>query len=357
MANRSWRHGYIMGLLAVLLCTLVAWGMSYAFALANLIMVYLLGVVAVAVRYGRGPSVLTCVLGVAAFDFFFVPPYFTFEVADTQYVVTFSVMLMVGLVISSLAAGMRVQARAAAHQERRAETERFRNALLAAISHDLRTPLAAIVGASSSLQEGDKLSVEARRELSRNILDSALSMSELVNKVLEMVRLQSGSIQLQLEWLPLEEVVGSVLHRLKTQLTRHMVTVELPENLPWLSFDAGLIEEVLVNLLENAVKYTPAGTAIRIGATMQESSVVVEVTDAGPGLLPGSEREVFEKFYRAQAESAQGGVGLGLAICLAIVEAHRGRIWAENRPGGGASFKFSLPATGTPPTIEPETDA
>ena len=500
------QRGYFMGLAVVLICTFIAWGMSGRFELSNIVMVYLLGVVVVAVRYGRGPSVLASVLGVAAFDFFFVPPYFTFAVSDTQYVVTFGVMLVVGLVISKLAASMRLQARVAAHRERRTaalyamsrelagtrgqenllaiavrhvsevfeakavillpdagnrllhpetqpaegsllhadlavaqwvfdhgqpagrgtdtlpgsealylplqgsnemlgvlavsprelrqvmlpeqrrlldtfasqvslalervrlgrmareaqvrvETERLRNSLLSAISHDLRTPLAAIVGASSSLSEEDaKLNPEARLSLSRDILEASQRMSELVNNVLEMARLQSGTIQLKLEWYPLEEVVGSVLTRLKDRLKEHPVSVDLPEDLPWLSMDGSLIEQVLVNLVENAVKYTPAGTAIAISAYVEDGRVTVEVADEGPGLPTGTEERVFEKFYRAQEEGSQGGVGLGLAICHAIVTAHGGSIWAENRAGGGASFKFSLPADGVPPEIAHERD-
>jgi two-component system sensor histidine kinase KdpD len=500
------QRGYLMGFAVVVICTLIAWGMSGRFELSNIVMVYLLGVVVVAVRYGRGPSVLASVLGVAAFDFFFVPPYFTFAVSDTQYVVTFGVMLVVGLVISKLGASMRLQARVAAHRERRTaalyamsrelagtrgqenllaiavrhvsevfeakavilladagnrllhpetqpgegsllhadlavaqwvfdhgqaagrgtdtlpgsealylplqssnemlgvlavsprelrqvmlpeqrrlldtfasqislalervrlgrmareaqvrvETERLRNSLLSAISHDLRTPLAAIVGASSSLSEEDaKLGAEARLSLSRDILEASQRMSELVNNVLEMARLQSGTIQLKLEWYPLEEVVGSVLTRLKDRLKEHPVSVDLPADLPWLSMDGSLIEQVLVNLVENAVKYTPAGTAIAIGAYVEDGKVTVEVADEGPGLPSGTEERVFEKFYRAQEEGSQGGVGLGLAICHAIVTAHGGSIWAENRTGGGASFKFSLPASDAPPDIVHERD-
>ncbi len=491
--DRKSRLGdYLMGLTVVVACTLLAWGMSRRFELSNIVMVYLLGVVLVAARYGFGPSVLAAVLGVAAFDFFFVPPYFTFAVSDTQYVVTFAVMLVVGLVISKLAAGMRLQAHIASHRERRtaalyamsreltatrgqenliaiaqrhvaevfeaqaavllpdahgkiaagpgetpvletdlntaqwvfdqgqpaghgsetlylplrgggemlgvltvtprelrqvlppeqrrlletftgqialalervrlgrvarqaqvqAETESLRNSLLSAISHDLRTPLTAIVGASSSLMEEDaKLNPEARRALSSDILDASQRMSELVNNVLEMARLQSGTIQLKLEWYPLEEVVGSVLTRLKDRLKEHPVSVALPADLPWLSMDGSLIEQVLVNLVENAVKYTPAGTAIVIGAYVEDGKVTVEVADEGPGLPSGTEERVFEQFYRAQEEGSQGGVGLGLAICHAIVTAHGGSIWAENRAGGGASFKFSLPAGGAPPEI------
>lgn len=503
-SRKSRRRGYLAGFTAVVLSTAVAALMKSHFELSNLVMVYLLAVVAVAVGYGRGPAVLTVVLGVLAFDFFFVPPYFNFAVSDTQYIVTFVVMLVVGLVISTLTANVRRQARVAAYREQRtaalyamsrelartrgeanlldiavrhiaevfeaptvvllpgeqgrlrhphdpptqislqhadlsiaqwvfdhgqmagrgtdtlagsdalylplkgsaqmlgvlavrpaelrrvllpeqrrlletfasqvslalerarltrqatearlkAETEQLRNSLLGAISHDLRTPLATIVGASSSLmEENAQLSAAAKCELSRDILESARRMSELVHKVLDMARLQSGGVQPDRQWYPLEEIVGSVLTRLKDALQQHPVSVKLPPDLPWLSLDAVLIEQVLANLLENAVKYTPTVTSIEISAAISGDSVTVEVADHGPGLPPGAEERVFEKFYRARTEDGRSGVGLGLTICRAIVEIHGGRIWAENRTGGGAIFKFSLPAVGAPPEIEPE---
>lgn len=348
-------RGYLMGFAVVLVCTLTAWSMLRRFELSNLIMVYLLGVVVVAMRYGRGPSVLAAVLGVAAFDFFFVPPVFTFAVSDTQYLVTFAVMLVVGLIISNLMLERVQLARRAAEAQVHMEAESLRNSLLSSISHDLRTPLSTIVGAASSLaEEGDKLSPEAHHALSQDIQDAAHRMSELMNKVLEMARLQSGTIQLKREWYPLEEVIGSVLTQLKERIKDRPVSVELPQELPWLSMDGSLIEQVLLNLAENAVKYTPVDAPIDISAQFEGDSVVVDVADRGPGLPSGSEERVFEKFYRAQEEGSQGGVGLGLAICRAIVEAHGGRIWAENRVGGGASFKFSLPASGSPPDIARE---
>ncbi|MGB9429711.1 MAG: ATP-binding protein, partial [Gammaproteobacteria bacterium] len=252
----------------------------------------------------------------------------------------------------------RVRLARQAHAARlKVETERLRNSLLSAISHDLRTPLAAIVGASSSLLEEDaKLAPIARRELSHDILESAQRMSELVNNVLDMARLQAGAVKINRQWYPLEEVMGSVLTRLKERLKPYPVTIDLPADLPWLSMDGGLIGQVLANLLENAVKYTPVGTPIQIGGTLSDSVVIVEVADRGPGLLPGSEEQVFEKFYRAQMEGSQGGVGLGLTICRAIVEVHGGRIWAENRSEGGVSFKFTLPVFSNPPSLEPEAD-
>jgi len=499
-------HGYLAGLAVTAACTIIAAFMHFRFELANIIMVYLLGVVVVAVRYGRGPSVLAAVLGVASFDFFFVEPYFTFAVSDTQFLVTFAVMLVVGLVISNLTASVRLQARVAAHREQRTaalyamsrelaatrgeqnlldiavrhvaevfgaksvvllpdahgrirypvsaakpyslqhadlgvaqwvhdhgqlagrgtdtlpgtqaiyvplrgaagalgvlalmpkelrrvllpeqrrlletfagqvvlalerinlskraaaaqvetETERLRNSLLSSISHDLRTPLAAIIGASSSLLDEDAgLNTAARRDLSRAILESARRMSELINNVLDMARLQSGTVNLNRQWYPLEELVGSVLARLRDRLKQHPLAVRLPPDLPWLYLDGSLMEQVLVNLLENTVKYTNPGTPIEINASAGDGTVTVEVVDHGPGLPAGSEEQVFEKFYRGRLEGPQGGVGLGLTICRAIIDVHGGKIWAENRPGGGAVFRFTLPATGRPPVLEPEPD-
>ena len=147
-----------------------------------------------------------------------------------------------------------------------------------------------------------------------------------------------------------------MLTRFRDRLKQHPVTVNLPAELPWLSLDGGLMEQVLANLLENAVKYTLAGTPIEINAAACDGEVTVEVADRGQGLSPGSEEQVFEKFYRAQVEGPHGGVGLGLTICRAIVDVHGGRIWAENRPGGGAVFKFTLPVTENPPKIKLEAD-
>jgi two-component system sensor histidine kinase KdpD len=236
-----------------------------------------------------------------------------------------------------------------------AESERLRNALLSAISHDLRTPLAAIVGAASSLvADGDRLGREAARELNQTIHDEAQRMTGLVNNVLDMARLQAGAVHLNRQWYPVEEVVGSVLTRMSKRLEGRPVNIDLPPDLPLVWLDGVLIEQVLVNLLENAIKYTPRGTAIEISAAATPDEVVVSVADHGPGVPPGKEEQVFDKFYRVAEESSQSGVGLGLTICRAIVEVHGGRIWVENRPQGGAVFKFSLLRGEPPPPLEPE---
>ncbi len=490
--------GYAWAAGATAACTLLGMAMSPHFALVNIVMVYLLAVALVAVRQGRGPAIAGSVLAVAAFDFFFVPPQLTFAVSDVQYLVTFAIMLAVGLIISNLTASVRLQARVAGHRERRtallyamsrelaatrgleamarvavrhvsevfdsqvtvllpdaggrvrhpsgesiagslhgadlgiaqwvqdhgrpaglgtdtlpgtealylplkgsravlgvlgvlpanarrvllpeqyhlletfagqialaleraqlaeraqrasidAETEGLRNALLASISHDLRTPLAVIAGASSSLAErGERLSPPERAALARSIYQQSRQMGELVAKVLDMTRLEAGGIALTRDWHALAEIAGAVLRRLAERLAAHPVRVELPADLPLARVDATLIEQLLANLLENAAKYTPAGTPILIRAAAAGGEFLVSVEDEGPGLPAGDPEQLFAKFERGVVEGAISGVGLGLAICRAIVRLHGGRIWAERRPQGGAAFRFTLPLEQAP---------
>jgi two-component system sensor histidine kinase KdpD len=488
-------HAYGWAVGAVLVCTLVSWAMFPHVDKSNLIMVYLLGVAVVATRFGRGPSALAASLSVAAFDFFFVPPHLTFAVTDTQYVLTFAVMLLVGLLISTLAVRVREQGEAARQRERRtqilfatsrdlaslrvpeeiaraavrhvsevmqgpgivylpdgkgrlapaspapefpddareravaewsfrhgrpaglgtdtlpgasglylplpeaqgplgvlgvrphenlrplspehldlletmarqvaaplersrlaaeterarleAERERLRGTLLGSVSHDLRTPLSAITGAASSLLEQPSLPADARRDLTETIHEEAVRLNRLVTNLLDMSRLEAGGVRLEREWQPLEEVVGASIGLLEKLLDGRRIETALPEDLPLVPFDAVLLQQVLVNLLENAIKYTPPATTILVGARLADGAVEVEVADDGPGLPPGTEDRVFEKFYRDTRTGR--GFGLGLAICQAIVGAHGGRIWAEKRAPRGVSFRFTLPLGGAPP--------
>ncbi|HEY8067672.1 MAG TPA: sensor histidine kinase KdpD [Burkholderiales bacterium] len=490
--------GYAWSLAAVVACTLLGRAMTPSFELVNVAMVYLLAVVLIAFRFGRGPAVLASVFGVASFDFFFVPPQLSFAVSDIQYLLTFIIMLAVALIISNLAASVRLQANVAGHRERRtallyamtrelaatrggqnmarvavrhvsevfdsqvvlllpdasgqvrhpqgesiagslhgadlgvaqwvqdhgepaglgthtlpgteslylplsgtqlvlgvlgvlpanprrvllpeqfhlletftaqialalerarlaehaqqasidAETEGLRNALLASISHDLRTPLAVISGASSSLAErGERLSAEDRATLARSIFDQSQQMGQLIANVLEMTRLEAGAIALNRDWHALGEITGAVLRRLKEPLAAHPVTLALPGDLPLVRVDATLIEQVFANLLENAAKYTLPGTAIALRAERSNGALLVSVEDAGPGLPPGDPEKLFAKFQRGAAEGAIGGAGLGLAICRAIVRLHGGKIWAERPAGGGVAFRFTLPIEEAP---------
>ncbi|BCQ26250.1 DUF4118 domain-containing protein [Caballeronia sp. NK8] len=500
--------------------TLVATALAaQRFAVTNLVMLYLLGVIFAAVRLGRGPGVMLSFLSVAAFDYFFVAPVMSFSVGDTQYLLTFAVMLLTSLTISHLTSSLRREARIASQRERRTgamyamtkelaaalmteqiieigtrhiaevfqaraaillpdsgekvqqkvtevspgttldkteldldiaqwvydqqkpagrstdtlpaaqalylplkapmrtrgvlafasqrpgdlavpeqrrmietfaaqialalervhyveiaqdalvnmESERLRNSLLSAISHDLRTPLTSIVGFASILDEqvnaGEQGSARSQ-ELVHAIHDEALRMSGLVTNLLDMARLQAGAIRLNRQWTMLEETVGAALAGLRRTLTGRRVQTRIPADLPLLQLDAVLMDRLFANLLENVAKYTPQGTDIDISARVEQDAgkrvVRVRVDDRGPGIQAGMQKRLFEKFTRGEKESAQSGVGLGLAICRAIVEAHGGEIGAENRMENGSvvgsSFWFTLPAEDTPPSVEMSPD-
>lgn len=467
---------------------------------ANIVMLFLLTVLLVAVGLGRGPAVLAAFLSVGLFDFFFVPPRFSMAVSEAQYVVTFAVMLAVALIAGQLTAGLRRQARTATAEEQRTralyemardlagaltleqvaritrqflrtglladavlllprddgqlraaadgdktpsvelhlarmafdggnpvecddlagsgcaigyfplkapigvrgvlaiaptgvsaeliraqrplletvaslvaiaverihyvevaqttqvqvESERLRSSLLSALSHDLRTPLTALVGLADSLTMAKPPLPEASREAAEALREQAIRMNGLVANLLDMARLHAGRVTLHKEWQPLEEVVGASIKLIGPALAGHPVDVSLAKDLPLLEFDAVLIERVFCNLLENAAKYTPAGARIGIRAERRADQVEVSVCDSGKGFPAETGDRVFEMFVRGGSESASPGVGLGLAICRAIVETHGGRIGATNRPEGGACVAFTLPI-GSPPTVDEET--
>ena len=495
-ADIAW-SGYAWATLACSVMALLATPLIGRLELSNIVMLFLLTVVGVGLRFGRGPAVLAAFLGVGLFDFFFVPPRFSFAVSDVEYLVTFAVMLAVALVIGQLTAGLRVQARAASERERRVrslydmardlsaalmneqvaeigarflltefgarsillaandaghlvplpggtakvdiavaqwcfehneaagqgtdtlpssqslalplkapmrirgvlvfqsdstrpqgpeqrrlletcasllaislerihyigvaqsstvqiESERLRNSLLSAISHDLRTPLAAMVGLVDTLSLAQPPMAASHRETAVAIKASALRMNAMVKNLLDMARLQAGAVRLNLAWQPLEEVVGTALAASADALDQRAIEVDLADDLPLLRFDAVLMERVLANLLENAVRYAPLGSAIRLSAQVRGRFAEIAVEDNGPGLPIGREDSLFEKFERgARRESATPGVGLGLAICKSIVEAHGGTITGANRMENGAvtgaRFVIALPL-GEPPT-------
>jgi two-component system sensor histidine kinase KdpD len=312
-------------------------------------MVYLLGVVIVALRCSRGAAVLASILSIVAFDLLFVPPVGSFTVNDLQYLLTFAIMLGVGLIVSTLTDSVRRRSRAQAAAEIEAETERVRGTLLASISHDLRTPLAVMSSASSSLAEsGERLGAAERQALAQSVYRQARDMSEQVSKILQMTRLEAGAIALRRDWASIAEIAGAVLARLRERLAQHRVMVEVPADLPLVRVDATLIEQALGNLLENAAQHTPAGTVVRLRAEHQGVEVVVSVEDFSAGPADAVVERAFAKFERGRSEGAGTGVGLGLSICRAIVRLHHGRAWAQQLPGGGSAFRFALPAEDMP---------
>jgi two-component system, OmpR family, sensor histidine kinase KdpD len=467
--------------------------------LPDIVMLYLLGVVVTAMRFDRVTSLMTATLGVAAFDFFFLPPYLSLAITDKRFVFTLGIMLFVAVVISALTDQVRRGAAAATERERRTatlyamsrelatsasraeiarvssrhlrevfasnvwvlvpstngglrpllgeassevldagalaraqtlfpsstevspesrpitskeeqmvalhgsrgilgilvvhpanldffenvsnrnllgmfaaqialaleraqtvedeqrakleiETERLRSALLSSVSHDLRTPLAVIKGAATALLESfDELSAGRRQEYMETISEEANRLNQLVRNLLNMTALEAHTLRVDKEWHLLEEVIGVALTRLAESLKERPVEVAIPSDALWVPLDASLIEQVFINLVENAIMYAPGTSAIEIRARRVENEVEIEVADHGPGIPLGEEQSVFAKFHRAA--STAGGMGLGLTICKGIVTVHGGRIWCENRAGGGAVFRFVLPAEGQPPVM------
>ncbi|MDD7997438.1 two-component system sensor histidine kinase KdbD [Kosakonia sp. H7A] len=485
---------------ALALCaaiTLIAAQWLTAFDAANLVMIYLLGVVLVALFYGRWPSAFATVINVISFDLFFIAPRGTLAVSDVQYLLTFGVMMTVGLVIGNLTAGVRYQARVARYREQRtrhlyemskalavgrnnkdiavtsetfiqstfdarsklllpdshgqlkavtqthgmtpwddaiarwsfdkgqpagagtdtlpgvpyqilplksdqkthgllivepanlrqlmipeqqrlletftllvasalerqalatseeqarlaSERESIRNSLLAALSHDLRTPLTVLFGQAEILTLDLASEGSSHAPQANEIRQHVLNTTRLVNNLLDMARIQSGGFNLKKEWLTLEEVVGSALRTLEPGLGGRHINLALPDPLMLVHVDGPLFERVLINLLENAVKY--AGQRAEIGITAHDTpqQLMLDVWDNGPGIPAGQEQAIFDKFARGTKESAIPGVGLGLAICQAIVEVHGGTISARNRPQGGALFCVTLPRE-TPPQLD-----
>lgn len=326
---------YATAAAAVAACTAAGLALLPWLTLTDVAMIFLLGSLVVALRGRRGPALLCALLGVLSFDFFFVPPRFTFHVEHPQHIVTFAVMLAVTLLITHLAVRVRAQAEAAKRAEVVAETEKLRSSLLSAVSHELRTPLTAIIGSAGALL----LNPAAGSGLLENIRDEAERLARLVHNLIETTRLESGAA-LKKELYPIEDVIGTALERCAKPLAGRRVDTDIPENLPLVALDPVLMELVFVNLFENAARHAPEAS-LDISARERLDVLEVSVADDGPGLKASDVERVFEKFYRAGA--APGGAGLGLAICKAVVEAHGGAIRAENRPGGGAVFRLTLP--------------
>ena len=239
----------------------------------------------------------------------------------------------------------------ASNTETQMATERLRSSILSSLSHDLRTPLTIMVGMADSLLSAKPALSVFQLEVLSSLHQQSLKLSGMVTNLLEMARLQTGEIRLRKEWQPLEEVIGASIQMLAQALHKHTVRVNLPDDLPMLAFDAVLMERVFCNLIENAIKYSPAGSTILIAAEVSGDVVMVSVSDSGLGIPADQINAIFSMFVRAHsADQAIAGTGIGLAVCRAIVEAHQGRIFAENTPNGGACIKFTLPI-GTPPVL------
>jgi two-component system, OmpR family, sensor histidine kinase KdpD len=367
---------YLATLGVVGICSLLGWGTSaLGLTSANVVMIFLAGVATAAACFGRGPSIAAAIASVVVFDFFFVHPRFSLLASDAQYFVVLAVMLGIGLLISELTARLQTQLRQARERERKTvelarerdqslieaheaqmlvQSEQTRNSLLSAVSHDLRSPLAMIAVTASSLLEdtGDE-NRSAKREMLQTIVDESHWLSRQVDNLLDMARLDSGAVSLNCDWHVLEEMVGVSIARLRPELKGYDVRVSLPVDFPLLWVADSLFEQMLVNLLENAIRYTPLGSRIEIAARRCGNQAEITIADNGTGLPPGSEAKVFDKFFRGASvvDDGQRGIGLGLTICRGIARAHGGDIRAANRPEGGAEFTITIPCPMQSPQV------
>ena len=486
------RYPYVWALLTVAVATAISFALYPFEDLANLIMVYLLATVIAAIRLGRGPSITTTIVGTAAFVYFFVPNRYSFVLADLTYLQTFTIMIVVGIIVSTLTSQLRSELLATEARERssqalyelsrdlaaaerrpeiarivgehlggavrtrgllleavhgqaiqvaaptppnwslslgdtaaaqqaidrrtmqrtgsmlflpltvagavvgvigceiteagsltspsdrqllesfannvavalhrvvvgeqvqsahqRAEEERLRNVMLSSVSHDLRTPLASITGAITTLiDSGAVLDAETRLDLMQAIREDADALERHVRNLLDLTRLESGGLQARRDWCSLEEVVGCALGRVDTLVAGRSIDIAVPAE-PLVAIDGLLVEQLLVNLLENAARYTPKGSPLHIDAAVAGERLQLRVADRGPGIPPSEREHVFTKFYRGEGHRHATGAGLGLAICRAIAQLHGGDIRVDDRDGGGAIFTVSLPTGGMQPT-------
>jgi two-component system sensor histidine kinase KdpD len=235
----------------------------------------------------------------------------------------------------------------------RADHEQLRSTLLSSVSHDLRTPLGTITGATTSLLDpGPEAAPEDQRMLLLTIHQESCRLERLVNNLLELTKLESGQVLVKKEWVPMEEVVGSAVSRMEEQLGDRPLKLRLREI--WVPLDPVLLEQVLLNLLDNALKFSPPGSPIEIDGWVLDQQAWLTVTDHGPGFAPGEEEVVFEKLRRGSCSATAPGAGLGLAICRGIIQAHGGTIHAASRPRGGAQITLTLPIEGALPELPPD---
>ncbi len=327
--------GYVLAVIVTAAATGVSALLVRHVAPTNLAMVYLLGVTFVASFTSPGPAILSALLGVATFDFYFVEPSGTFAVNDVEYLFTFAVMLVVSLLISTLTVRLQDQSKARNEAAIRVQVERMRGDLLSGASHDLRTPLASIEGSAEALLRQSELS-PLSRQLAGTVHEESLRMTRLISNLLDMTRVQ-GVIDLNFDWYGLDELIANAMQRTESMFNNRIHAV-IPSETPLAWVDGVLIEQVFVNLLENAARHAGAGAHVKIVVAVSEENLMITVSDDGPGVPPDLGDSIFDRFTGTGTD----GFGLGLSICRAAINAHKGRIDVRNLEVG-AEFTIVLP--------------
>jgi two-component system sensor histidine kinase KdpD len=335
----------VLGPLAVAVATAAMLPVRGALGVVNVLLAYLLVVFALALGLGAGPAALAAVLSFLALNFFFIPPFHTFEVARGGHVLALFVYLGVAVVTGQLVARVRARTEEAARVSALARSDELKSALLAAVSHELRTPLATIKATTASLLDPAVTWTEAdRAEFLRAVDAETDRLTLMVNNLLDLSRIEGGALQPDKEWYDAAELVADVVRRLARRAAAHPLAAEVQPDLPLARFDYVEIAQVLTNLVENAIAHTPPGTPVTISARRVAGAIEFAVRDRGPGIAPRHLGRLFDKFYRASDGRAGAGTGIGLTISKGLVEAHGGRIWVESQVGVGTAFRFTVPA-------------
>jgi K+-sensing histidine kinase KdpD len=356
--EQRWRRYLLDTLLAlgsIFSITALIWFFQLYQKIPDSFLVYTLAILALAGLRGLFPALLASFVAFFSFDILFVPPLYRLNVFKFEDILTLLIFLITAVITSQFAATLRQRVEDAHHREQariRMEalqrTDALRLALLSSVSHDIRTPLSTIKTAITSLGEEDvQWDEETRRGFIASIERETDRLNNLVENLLDMSRIEAGLLHPERVWYPLDELILDVLDRMDTRLQGRKVETHLPALLPPVELDYVMIDQVLTNLLENAIRYTPVGSPIDVSVQQHNKEVVVSIADRGPGIAAEEREQIFDKFYRVKGKTSDSGTtqgtGLGLAICRGLIEAHGGTILVEARPGGGADFRFTLP--------------
>jgi two-component system sensor histidine kinase KdpD len=336
---------YLIVAALVLLVSAICFGLSGFIGYRVTVFVLLVTVSIIAMLFDILPVLLAALLSALIWDFFFIPPRFTFLIESTEDVIMFLMYFLIASVNAVLTYKIRQIAKKAGEEEKKANAVVLYNTLLNSLSHELRTPISTIVGASDTILN-DNISEENKKKLVSEISEASLRLNRQVENLLNMSRLESGFIEAKKDWCDITELVHSTINQLDETLKHHKVIVNIPENLPLFKLDFGLMQQVLINLLSNAATYTPKNSTITISVNCNKENLIFTIEDNGPGFPKEEMQKVFEKFYRLK-NSVTGGTGLGLSIVKGFVEAHKGIINLGNTKTGGACFIIQIPAEAT----------
>ena len=335
---------YIVAVLVVAVLNVVCWLLTPLTGYGAISLIFLLGVLLAGMVLSRGPVLLVAALSALSWNFLFIPPLFTLHIGKLEDALTFATYFIIALTVGSLTAQLKAREHLAAQVQLAQESERLRKTLLDCVSHELKTPLAAIAAASQELSRlaANIQDSQVLKELATEIRDGSRRLNRVVDNLLDMNRLESGVIRPQREWCDVRELIQSAIDIEGESIDGREIRLDVPEETPFVLVDHTLIEQAIAKLLANAGSHTPARLPIEIDAEYANDHLVVSVADRGPGIPSEATERLFEKFYRGDNRKT-GGLGLGLSIARGLIEAHGGKLTVENRDGGGARFTIRLP--------------